>query len=389
MNCSRINELLSEYIDGQLDKEQEALVKDHLLLCGDCRDEFESIKAIVREMGSLDTIKAPDDFLVSLHGRIKSDSWFQRIKDFLYIPARIRIPVELATLATAVVVGFFIFHIVPPMIPSNKAPSNMTPLNTMPSKSPDDLKDKKTELEIRSSEKVPVSGSGIKPPEQVVVTDKIMPPPQKKHEHYDREPLSSQPSVLPATQALKAAEAEHIPMPVKAERFSVPAEINEPLQMVLLLKPVFKKEPVSEERKDIKGLYQEKPEEKEADKAASVRFKKQVMPSMVGSMSRAETPAGEKLKKSLDEEKKAFSYQEGLLFNIIDHITSAGGSILKTDINNETGQPEYLLIEISGQDYQKLVEKLGESGKIQTQPAGDVSQFKEPIHVRIQIILPN
>lgn len=373
MNCSRIKELFSEYMDGQLDKEQEALVKDHLLLCGDCRDEFESMNAIVREMGSLDTIKAPDDFLESLHVRIKSDSWFQKIKNFLFIPDRFRIPVELATLATTVVLAFFIFHIV----------------QLMPSKSPVDLKDKEAELEIRSSDKAPVSGSGIKTPEQVVVTDKIMPPPQKKHEHYDREPLSSQPSVLPATQALKAAEAEHIPMPVKAERFSVPAEINEPLQMVLLLKPVFKKEPVSEERKDIKGLYQEKPEEKEADKAASVRFKKQVMPSMVGSMSRAETPAGEKLKKSLDEEKKAFSYQEGLLFNIIEHITSAGGSILKTDINNETGQPEYLLIEISGQDYQKLVEKLGESGKIQTQPAGDVSQFKEPIHVRIQIILPN
>ena len=373
MNCSRIKELLSEYMDGQLDKEQEALVKDHLLLCGDCRDEFESMKAVVREMGSLDTVKAPDDFLESLHGRIKRDSWFQKIKSFLFISDRFRIPVELATLATTVVLAFFIFHIV----------------QLMPLKSPADLKDKKTELEIRSSEKAPVSGSGIKPPEQVVVTDKIMPAPQKKQEHYDREPLSTKPSELQVTQALKAAEAEHIPIPGKTERFSVPAKISEPFQIMIVLKPVSEKATVSEERKDDTVLYHEKLEEKEADKAASAKFKTQAMPSMVGSMSRAEAPIGEKLKKSHEADGKGLSYQEGLLFNIMEHIKSAGGSVLKTDTNNETGQPEYLLIEIPGQNYRKLVEKLAELGKIQIPVEGDPGQSMKPVQVRIRIILPN
>ncbi|MFO7667674.1 MAG: anti-sigma factor, partial [Desulfobacterales bacterium] len=359
MNCSRIKELFSEYMDGQLDKEREALVKDHLLLCGDCRDEFESMKAVVRELGLLDTVKAPDSFLADLHGRMEKDSWLQKIKSFFFIPDRFRIPVELATLATTVVLAFFIFHIV----------------QLMPSKGPVDLKDKETELEIRSSEKAPVSGSGIKPPENVVVTDKIMPTPQKKQKHYDREPLLKSPEPQ-VTQALKAAEVDHNLMPGKEERFSVSAEINEPLQMVLLLKPVFEKRPVSEERKDDTVLYQEKPEEKEADKAASARFKTKAMPSMVGSMSRAEAPANEKLKKLHEAEKKGLSYQEELLFNIMENIKSEGGSILKTDINNETGQPEYLLIEIPGQNYRKFIEKLAESGKIQTQPEGDVSQFK-------------
>ncbi|MFH1974494.1 MAG: zf-HC2 domain-containing protein [Pseudomonadota bacterium] len=334
MNCSRIKELFSESIDGRLDKEQEALVKEHLLLCGDCRYEFESMKAVVREMGSLDTIKAPDDFLVSLHGRIKSDSWFQKIKAFLFIPARIRIPVELATLATAVVIAFFIFHIVPPIIPPK------TPLKT-PSKSQMGLKDEKPAGGIQSNENAP-AGSGMKSSETKGISDKSAPAPQNKQNHYDREPLSIPPSERPAVQALRAAEADHIPMPGKTGGFPAPAKINEPLQMVLVLKPVFEKEPVTEKRKDDTDLYQKKP---------------------------------------------AFSYQEGLLFNIKEHIKSAGGSILKTDINKETGQPEYLLIEISGQDYQKLVEKLGESGKIQTPPAGDVSQSKQPIQVRLHILI--
>lgn len=358
MNCSRTKELFSEYIDGLLDKEQEAIVKDHLLLCGDCRDELESMQAVVREMGSLDTIKAPDDFLISLHGRIKSDSWFQKVKAFLFIPARIRIPVELATLATAVVIGFFIFHVVPPIMPSK------TPLK-MPSKSLPGLKDEKPEVGIQSNEKVP-AGAGMKSSETKTVSDKNLPESRGKREPLKQDYQRSEPASSPVTATYK---------------------INEPLQLVLALKPVFDKEPVSQGKKDDAGLYQEKPEEKEADKAAPARFKTEAMPSVAGSMSRAESPAGEKLKKSYKEEEKSFSYKEGLLFNIKEHIKSAGGRILKTDINKETGQPEYLLIEISGQDYQKLVEKLGESGKIQTPFAGDVSQSKQPIQVRLHILI--
>ena len=355
MNCSRTKELLSEYIDGLLDKEQEALVKDHLLLCGDCRDEFESMKAIVREMGSLDTIKAPDDFLVSLHGRIKSDSWFQKVKAFLFIPARIRIPVELATLATAVVIGFFIFHIVPPVQLSN----------TTPSKSPTDLKDKKPEVEIQSNENSP-AGADNKSIETRSVSDKNLPESREKREPLKQDYQRSEPASSPVTATYK---------------------INEPLQLVLALKPVFDKEPVSQGKKDDAGLYQEKPEEKETDKAAPARFKTQAMPRVAESMSKGEALSGEKLKKSYEAEGKVFTYQEGLLLNIKEHIKSAGGRILKTDINKETSQPEYLLIEISGQNYQKLVEKLGEFGKIQTSFAADAGQFKQPIQVRLHLLI--
>ncbi len=360
MNCSRTKGLFSEYIDGQLDKEQEAIVKDHLLLCGDCRDEFESMKAVVREMGSLDTIKAPDDFLVSLHGRIKGDSWFQKVKAFLFIPARIRIPVELATLATAVVVGFFIFHIVPPVMPPKTPPE--TP-SKMHSKSQAGLKDEKPEAGTQSNENAP-AGAGIKPSETKAVSDKVMPEPRKRQELLKQDYQRSEPASVQGT-----------------------VKISEPLQIVLALKPVSEKESVSQGKKDDAVLYQEKPEEKEADKAAPARFKTQAMPRMAESMGKVEAPAGEKLKKSYEEEVKPLSYQEGPLLNIEEHIRIAGGRILKTDINKETGQPEYLLIEISGQNYQKLVEKLGESGKIQTPLAVDISQFKQPIQVRLHILI--
>ena len=379
MNCSRIKELFSESIDGRLDKEQEALVKDHLLLCGDCRYEFESMKAVIREMGSLDTIKAPDDFLISLHGRIKSESWFQKIKAFLFIPSRIRLPVELATLATAVVIAFFIFHIVPPGI------SPKIPLKT-PLKSQMGLKDEKSVGGIQSNENAPAVAV-IKPSETKAVSDKSVPAPQKKQNHYDREPLSAPPSELPATQALRAAEADNIPMPGKTEGFPVPAKINEPLQLVLALKSVYEKEAVVGKIKEDVNLSPEKPGDKEKDIAASARFQMKTNALVVEAKGKGESPSGEKLKKSYEAEEKGFAFQEELLLNIKEYIKNAGGTILKTDISKETNQPEYLLIEISGYNYQKLVEKLGEFGKIQTPITGDVSQFKQPIQVRLHILI--
>ncbi len=363
MNCSRIKELLSEYLDGQLDKEQEALVKDHLLLCGDCRDEFESMKAVVREIGSLDTVKAPDDFLESLHGRIKRDSWFQKIKSFLFIPDRFRIPVELATLATTAVLAFFIFHIV----------------QLMPLKSPADLKDKKTEIEIQSSEKAPVSGSGIKPPETVVVTDTIMPAPQKKRK-------SLLPPELPAAEALKAAEADHIQGYGKMEITTLPAKTREPLQIVLMLDPSGEKEGLSSERKDDAKLYSENQAKKETAMPAPVKLHARTKAVAAEVKSKDEVLPVEKL---YEAKEKPVVYRKGPLPNIGEHIKSAGGSILKTDINKETGQPEYLLIEIPGQNYRKLVERLAEFGKIQTPVEADPGQSMEPVQVRIRIILPN
>jgi hypothetical protein len=362
MNCYRTKELLSEYIDGLLDKEQESLVRDHLLLCGDCRDEFESMKAVVREMGSLDKIKAPDDFLAALHGRMERESWFQKVKNFLFMPARIRIPVELATLATTVVLAFFIFHIV----------------QLMPLKSPSDLKDKKPEPEIRSSEGMPAAGSGIKQPEPVDVTDNIMAPPLKKQKAL--------PPELPAVKTFKSEETDHIQEYVKTLTAAQPAKRREPLQVLLLLEPVEEKENLSPEIKENAKLYNEKQAKEETAVPAPVRLQARTKAGAAELMSRDETPpAG----KSFEAKGNTIPYKEGLLENIREHIKNAGGTLLKTDMNNDTGQPEYLLIEISGQNYPKLIEKLAGFGKVQTPVAGDPGQSGEPVQVRIRIVSPN
>jgi hypothetical protein len=106
MDCPRVKELLSEYIDGTLEAEDRDRVDQHLLACAACRDELESLRALVRELGSLESVQPPDDFLDQLHERMEPRFSPRRVVRALFVPVRIKIPLELATALTAAIIIF-------------------------------------------------------------------------------------------------------------------------------------------------------------------------------------------------------------------------------------------------------------------------------------------
>jgi hypothetical protein len=106
MECADIRERLSEYIDGILDSETEARVEEHLGACERCREEFSSLEAVVNELSALESVSAPDDFLEKLHQRIESRFTFRRLIQILFVPARTKIPLEVATAAALVMLIF-------------------------------------------------------------------------------------------------------------------------------------------------------------------------------------------------------------------------------------------------------------------------------------------
>ncbi|MBW2059589.1 MAG: zf-HC2 domain-containing protein [Deltaproteobacteria bacterium] len=105
MECERVRELLSEYIDGLLDQETRALVEEHLSSCEGCREELASLEALVEELGSLEPVRAPGDFLERLHERIEARFTLGKLIRVLFVPVRIKVPLEAATaLAIAILV---------------------------------------------------------------------------------------------------------------------------------------------------------------------------------------------------------------------------------------------------------------------------------------------
>ena len=109
MECKESKELLSEYIDGLLDGDTRALVEEHLNACRGCRDELASLKTLVSELGALDTVPAPEDFLKQVHERLETPSRLSRILGTLFVPFRIKIPLEFAGAAVVALLLGFVF----------------------------------------------------------------------------------------------------------------------------------------------------------------------------------------------------------------------------------------------------------------------------------------
>ncbi|MBN1931702.1 MAG: zf-HC2 domain-containing protein [Desulfobacterales bacterium] len=114
MDCAEIKSLLSEYIDGTLDEKSKEVVKHHLSLCKICRQECIALKNLVMELNSLESEKPPADFLEKVHQRIRSTSPLERVLRFLFLPLRLKVPLEVAAALVSVGLIFFVFHIQPP-----------------------------------------------------------------------------------------------------------------------------------------------------------------------------------------------------------------------------------------------------------------------------------
>jgi len=123
MDCAAILELLSEYIDGGLDVQTRTAVEKHIAVCENCKQELASLRAVVEELGALDQVKPPADFLEKIHERMEPRSGFKKILRKLFVPYGIKIPLELAAAATVTILVFFVLNIQQPEIQMMKIPT--------------------------------------------------------------------------------------------------------------------------------------------------------------------------------------------------------------------------------------------------------------------------
>lgn len=111
MDCRHVREHLSDYIDGGLDAKNKALVEEHLSVCKDCRQEVASLRMLIRDLGSMETVAPPKDFLEQFHRRMERRSGFSKILNTLSIPIRAKLPMKLAGAVVMAVLVFAIFQI--------------------------------------------------------------------------------------------------------------------------------------------------------------------------------------------------------------------------------------------------------------------------------------
>lgn len=117
MDCSRVKELMSMYIDGELNMEQGAEFEAHMTECPSCREEYEDMVKLVEVLRSMQEEDLPVNFREELHGKLleaKEDKF--TVKKLFYIK-NFRIK-ALATIAAGALVvfalrGIFIGNFIP------------------------------------------------------------------------------------------------------------------------------------------------------------------------------------------------------------------------------------------------------------------------------------
>ncbi|MBN2417853.1 MAG: zf-HC2 domain-containing protein, partial [Deltaproteobacteria bacterium] len=109
MECNKIKSLLSEYLDKTLQSDLNRDVKEHLLSCKECSNEFFLMKSISDQLSGMERLKAPNYLLNRVNKAVTSPSWYSKLFDFIPGSGGFKAPMEFATMATAAILVLLIF----------------------------------------------------------------------------------------------------------------------------------------------------------------------------------------------------------------------------------------------------------------------------------------
>ena len=114
MKCAEVKKYLSDYIDNSLNTDMKKRIEEHLRTCAVCSEALASLKSCLKRVSHLKEVDVPEDFLKKVHERIEQGSRSKKILRALFVPPRVKVPLELAVVLTAVVIVIFLFNLMSP-----------------------------------------------------------------------------------------------------------------------------------------------------------------------------------------------------------------------------------------------------------------------------------
>lgn len=113
MNCKEIRKYFSAYIDGDISDEIADRIGEHVKKCEACMHELERLKDVVSGLRSMEELEAPPDLLVKVREKIDKQSVLRRFGTFLFVPWRVKIPVEAVSLGLILFLFAYVFQFMP------------------------------------------------------------------------------------------------------------------------------------------------------------------------------------------------------------------------------------------------------------------------------------
>jgi hypothetical protein len=127
MECNRIQEKLSEYIDGIISSEEKLLIEKHLKTCRKCKESFADMKKTIEYVRNLEDIEPPAWLTQKVMARIRPEvKSRKRIMQKLFYPLHVKLPIQAVATVLIAIVTIYIFKTMEPEVRFVKTPSGET-----------------------------------------------------------------------------------------------------------------------------------------------------------------------------------------------------------------------------------------------------------------------
>lgn len=104
MDCKKVRDMLSSYMDKKISERDKDLLELHLRDCNNCQEFLQDLRDTVKLVSSLENVQPPPDLLADIQESIQK---LPEKKSFFQRPLWVRIPVEAFGTVMVVLIVFF------------------------------------------------------------------------------------------------------------------------------------------------------------------------------------------------------------------------------------------------------------------------------------------
>lgn len=115
MTCVEVRDLLGDVADARLAPGELAAWDAHLAACAECRREWASFQRTLDLLHGLPGHRAPAGFVEGVMAAAYPESWSRRLARRLFVPLRLKLPLEAAALVLVAVGAVYLVQHTPPI----------------------------------------------------------------------------------------------------------------------------------------------------------------------------------------------------------------------------------------------------------------------------------
>lgn len=195
MECEKIREKFSSFLEGDLDPSEEKALKEHLASCSTCQKDFETFKKTMNWLHSVDEVEAPEGFLAEIYQKMEDRKEKGYRQEWVHRLMRFKLPAQAVAMVAIVFAVLYLTKMIPVETPGLKKVDKTLAYRVQPEKKTDETMAAKD-----VGEKGPAEEEKAEPGETFRTESKIPPPQEQKD---DKMALAKK---SPATAAIGAHE---------------------------------------------------------------------------------------------------------------------------------------------------------------------------------------